>query len=114
MHSSTVNSVPATHICPSELSSQSINLFLTVHLSLYTQLSEVKGPTRLVQLQPIHILTHEITLILSSHGGRLAINQIVPEYKEMFGRHPIFSQYGFTKLIKALETMSDTITVSCV
>ena len=72
----------------------------------------MKGPTRLIQLQPIHVLTHQFTLILSAHGGRLPINQIVPEYKEMFGKPPVFSNFGFTKLIKALEAMSDTIMVS--
>ena len=72
----------------------------------------MKGPTRLVQLQPIHILTHEFSLLLSSHGGRLAISQIVPEYKEKFGKHPVFSNFGFPKLIKALEAMPETITVS--
>ena len=76
------------------------------------QLSEEKGPTRLIQLQPQLVLAHELSLLLSGHGGQLAINQIVPAYKEMFGRNLVLSQFGFPKLIKALEAMPDTITVS--
>ena len=76
------------------------------------QLSEEKGPTRLIQLQPQLVLAHELSLLLSGHGGQLAINQIVPAYKEMFGRNLVFSLFGFPKLIKALEAMPDTITVS--
>ena len=72
----------------------------------------MKGPTRLVQLQPIHVLTHELTLLLAAHGGKLSINQIVPEYKEMFDKLLVISEYGFSKLIRALEAMADTVTVS--
>lgn len=73
---------------------------------------EFKGPKRLVQLNPIHMLTHELTLLLLDHDGQMAINQIVPEYKEKFGRMLGITQFGFPKLIRALEAMPDTIKVS--
>ena len=66
----------------------------------------------MVKLSPPVVLSHELSVLLSARGGRLAMNQIVPEYKEMFGRSLTVSQFGFPKLIKALEAMSDTITVS--
>ena len=78
----------------------------------HNQISEDRGPSRLVQLKPIHILRHELTLLLSDHGGQMAINQIVPEYKEKFGRMLVVTQFGFPKLIRALEAMPDTVDVS--
>ena len=60
------------------------------------------------------MLAHELTVLLSAHGGQLAINKIVPEYKEKFGKNFNCSQFGFTKLIRALEAIPDTIKVSSV
>ena len=44
----------------------------------------------------------------------LAINKIVPTYKEKFGRDFVVSSYGYAKLIRALEAIPETLDVSMI
>ena len=49
--------------------------------------------------------------LLADHPTGMPINKIVPAYKEKFGRDLVVSRYGFSKLIRALEAIQDTVEV---
>ena len=71
------------------------------------------GACRLISLRPTRVLACEMAELLSVQPGKsLAINKIVPTYKEMFGQDFAVSNYGFPKLIRALEAIPDTVDVS--
>ena len=71
------------------------------------------GAGRLISLQPTRVLACEMGELLSVQpGNSLAINKIVPAYKEKFGRDFVVGSYGFPKLLRALEAIPDTIDVS--
>lgn len=60
----------------------------------------------------IKLFACEMADLLADHPQGLAINKIVPSYKEKFGRDLLVAQYGFPKLIRALEAIQHTIEVS--
>lgn len=71
------------------------------------------GPKRLVSLKPLRVFALEMTELLGRRANTcIPINQIVPTYKETFGRDFDVSSYGHPKLIKVLEAIPDTIRVS--
>ena len=49
--------------------------------------------------------------LLADHPTGMPINKIVPAYKEKFGCDLVVSRYGFSKLIRALEAIQDTLEV---
>ena len=70
-----------------------------------------KGAGRCVTLRPAKLFACEMADLLVDHPQGLAINKIVPSYKEKFGRDLLVAQYGFPKLIRALEAIQHTIEV---
>ena len=72
-----------------------------------------KGSARCVTLRPTtKLFACEMADLLIDHPQGLAINKIVPSYKEKFGQDLLVAQYGFPKLIRALEAIQHTIEVS--
>ena len=70
------------------------------------------GPSRPISLEPIRVFACEIAELVSSHSGPMPISKIVPVFKEKFGRELLVNNYGYPKLIKALESIPDVVNVS--
>ncbi len=70
------------------------------------------GPTRTISLHPVRVFACEMTQLLADQPAGLAINKIVPVYKERFQREFVMARYGFPKLIRALEAIEDIVEVS--
>lgn len=57
------------------------------------------------------MFAQEMANLLADHPTGMPINKIVPAYKEKFGCDLVVSRYGFSKLIRALEAIQDTVEV---
>ncbi len=71
-----------------------------------------EGARRKVFLKPLTLLKYEIEEIIQAQPQGIPINSVVPTYKEKFGKDFQITNYGFPKLIKALEAITDIIEVS--
>ena len=71
------------------------------------------GPSRPVSLKKTRVLACEMTELLLPHREPLPISKIRPAYEEKFKKGFIITDYGYPKLIKALEAIPDILYVSC-
>ena len=67
---------------------------------------------RVVVLLPLRVFACEMRYLLTLHPNGLPINQVNPVYKETFKKDFDVSRYGFTKLLRTLEAIPDTVDVS--
>lgn len=65
----------------------------------------------MVSIVPLCLLARQLAELLSVHTS-MPISKIVPAYKEKFGRDLVITNFGFPKLIKALEALPELIEVS--
>lgn len=70
------------------------------------------GACRPVHLHPRSIFAMDIAQLLSANPEGLLISKIVPAYKEKFGRELVVANFGYPKLIRALEAIPDVLEVS--
>jgi hypothetical protein len=83
-------------------------------LTLFFVFIQLKGngPARLIQLQPRCIFAMDMAQLVSFHPEGLPISQVVPSYKTTFGRELVVANLGYSKLIKALESLPNILVVS--
>ena len=70
------------------------------------------GPARLVQLQPRCTFAMDMAQLVSFNPEGLLISKVVPIYKTTFGRELVVTNLGYSKLIKALESLPNILVVS--
>ncbi len=70
------------------------------------------GPSRRIHLVPVRLFACKMTELLFPLTDPMPINKIVPAYVEKFKNEFNPSNYGFPKLIRALEAVQDLILVS--
>ena len=71
-----------------------------------------KGPARIVELQPRCTFVMDMAQLVSFHPEGLPISKVVPIYKSVFGRELVVANLGYSKLIKALESIPNILVVS--
>ena len=88
-----------------------ILLLLQIFVFCFIQLKG-SGPARLIQLQPRCIFAMDMAQLVSFHPEGLLISKVVPIYKTTFGRELAVANLGYSKLIKALESLPNIVVVS--
>ena len=78
---------------------------------LFVQLKGT-GAARLVKLQPRCVFAMDMAQLVSFHPEGLLISKVVPIYKTTFGRELVVANLGYSKLIKALESLPNIVVVS--
>ena len=104
---------------PNTLKVRRIRSHLTLfkqHTSFFTTLSFFKlfkdGSKWVVTLTPVRLFACEIKELLADHPDGIGINAVNPAYKAKFQSDFSVANYGFSKLIIALEAIQDVIVVS--
>ena len=54
----------------------------------------------------------DMAQLVSFHPEGLLISKVVPIYKEVFGRELVVANLGYSKLIRALESLPEILVVS--
>ena len=70
------------------------------------------GATRLVSLHPRCVFAMDMAQLVAFHPEGLLISKVIPEYKEKFGKNLVVADFGFSKLIRALESIPNILEVS--
>ena len=62
-------------------------------------------------MSPLRKVAVEMREMLSEHPEGIMFPQIVPQYKEKYGRQFTPSEYGMSKMIQVLEAIPDVVKV---
>ena len=54
----------------------------------------------------------DMAQVVAFHPEGLLISKVIPEYKEKFGKDLVVADIGFSKLIRALESIPNVLEVS--
>lgn len=72
------------------------------------------GAARQVSLHPQCVFAMDMAQLVAFHPEGLLISKVIPEYKEKFGKDLVVSDIGFSKLIRALESIPTVLEVSII
>ena len=86
-------------------------LILVLHCSYHTQLKG-NGASRPVLLHPRRVFALDMAKLVALNPEGLLISNVVPAYKEKFGKELIVTNLGYPKLIRALESIPNVLEVS--
>ena len=56
----------------------------------------------------------DMAQLVAFHPEGLLISKVIPEYKEKFGKDLVVADIGFSKLIRALESIPNVLEVSVI
>ena len=65
-----------------------------------------------MSLSPLRRFACEMRELLSEHPNGIMFPQVVPQYKEKYGRKIVPGDYGMSKMVQVLEAVPDVVKVT--